>query len=508
MQKIYFAAILLTAFVACKKDITTVQTAEPYTYTTADEKGGNWRPVFLANATAVPVDAPKAVTSPEYQAELAQLRQTAQNLTDTQKEAVAYWGANALVRWNEIARELAAKYNLPPVANADGTYPVPSAANPGVYPLFPFANPVYAARAYAYWSAAQYDALIAAWHYKYQYNRAAPYVADAALAPALPRQNLPAYPSEDAVIAAVSKEILTAMFPLEAAYLQEKMLEHRNSRIWAGMNVESDLVAGEMLGKAVAAKFIDRSKTDGMKNVVGNQVKWDSLENAAQAKYGWHWESMESPQRPPMLPFYGRLKPWCMPNVEAVRPVPPPAVGSPEFETAVQELKDLSKNLTKEQRRIANYWGDGVSTYTPPGHWNRTASELILENSQNPLRTARTFAYLNMTLMDAGISCWDTKTYYYYPRPAQAIPGFRSLLGLPNFPSYTSGHSTFSAGAATVLSHLFPAKAAALEAMAKEASESRIYGGIHYRFDCEVGLSVGNKIGAYSLAVAKVDGGE
>ena len=71
-------------------------------------------------------------------------------------------------------RALVAKYNLPPYQNPDGTYPIPSANNPLAYPLFPFANPPYAARAYAYVSAAQYDALVAAYFYKQQYNRAAP----------------------------------------------------------------------------------------------------------------------------------------------------------------------------------------------------------------------------------------------------------------------------------------------------------------------------------------------
>jgi len=59
-----------------------------------------------------------------------------------------------------------AKYNLPPYQNADGTYPIPSSANPFSYPFFPFSNPPYAARAYAYVSAAQYDALVACWYYK------------------------------------------------------------------------------------------------------------------------------------------------------------------------------------------------------------------------------------------------------------------------------------------------------------------------------------------------------
>ena len=94
--------------------------------------------------------------------------------------------------------ELVAVHNLAPYQNADDTYPVPNAANPFAYPQFPFSNPPYASRAYAYVSAAQYDALVAAWHYKKLYNRAAPYKFDSSVKALVPISDLPSYPSEDA----------------------------------------------------------------------------------------------------------------------------------------------------------------------------------------------------------------------------------------------------------------------------------------------------------------------
>jgi hypothetical protein len=124
------------------------------------------------------------------------------------------------------------------------------------------------------------------------------------------------------------------------------------------------------------------------------------------------------------------------------------------------------------------------------------------------VRTARSLALLNMSLMDAAISCWDTKTYYYYPRPSQLDPTIKTLTGLPNFPAYTSGHSTFSGAAATILGHIFAAERANLAAQAEEASLSRLYGGIHYRMDCETGVQIGNKIGALAIARARMDGAE
>ncbi|MBK7935709.1 MAG: phosphatase PAP2 family protein [Lewinellaceae bacterium] len=80
--------------------------------------------------------------------------------------------------------------------------------------------------------------------------------------------------------------------------------------------------------------------------------------------------------------------------------------------------------------------------------------------------------------------------------------------GIPNFPAFTSGHSTFSAAGAEVLSYLFPEHAPDLQAMAKEASDSRIYGCIHYRFDCEVGLDHGKKIGDFAILRGQNDGSQ
>lgn len=502
--------IIITFFItSCEEEFPTQATIEPYTFTSLDANAGKWKPILLNSATEMSVSAPTSVSSAGYQSELAELKSILSQRTPAQQQAVEYWGSNALIRWNEIALALVNKYNLIPPPNPDGTYSLPDPNNPGKFPYFPFAHPPYMTRALSYWGAAQYDALITAWNYKYQFNRPAPYAIDNAIQAFLPKNDLPAYPSEDAVIAAVSQTILTAMFPLEKDFLAAKAAEHRNSRLWAGMNVESDLIAGDSLGRAVAAKFLARAKTDGMSKAQAPKPISDSLKNAAQAKWGWHWENLELPQRPVGLtPLFGQVKMWCVPNVELVRPVPPPAPGTPEFEKDAKELRDIAKNLTTKQRKIANFWGDGLNTYTPPGHWNRLASEFIVKYQQNPVRAARTFAYLNMAEMDAGVACWDAKYYYHYPRPSQAIPGFKTILGIPNFPSYTSGHSTFSAAAATVLGHIFPNEKNRCEAWAREAADSRVYAGIHYRFDAEAGLTQGQAVGEYAINKAKADGAE
>jgi hypothetical protein len=513
MKKIFYLSILaflaLAVFQACEKDLPMYLEFTPYTYEGLDEDGGNWKPILLDSATIIGIPAPEEAGSAAYQAELADLKSASSSLTSEQEKAVAYWSGDGLVRWNEIARELAAKYNLPPPPKPDGTYGAPDPANPANIPNFPFAHPPYASRMFAYWSTAQFDALIAAWHYKYEYNRPSAYKADSGIITHLPQNDLPGYPSEGAVVAAVSKRILSAMFPLEKAYIEDLATEHLNSLQWAGISTESDIVWGDSLGRGVAGKFLARAGSDGMKAAQTPKPISDSLRVAAKERFGWQWDNLESPARPVgIAPFFGRVKPWCIPGVEVVRPPVPPAPGSAAFNVAAEELKEISKGLTDEQRKIANFWADGPSTYTPPGHWNRFACDEIVGYRLSPIRAARVLAYMNMAIMDAGISCWDTKYYYHYARPIQAIEGFKTILGTPNFPAYTSGHSTFSAAAATVLGHFFPAEAAKFDNWAMEAGESRIYGGIHFRFDSEMGNTQGKACGGYTIDVAKADGGE
>ncbi len=491
--------------IGCDKEIVEKQW-DVYTPEGIDTTGGSWKAIVVSH-DSVSVAAPNATTSTAYTDELQEMKNLLASATGDQKDAVTYWSYGAL-RWNEIARQLVAKYNLAPEAKSYGTYPFPDATHPSDYPLFPFANPPYASRVYAYLSVAQYDGLVSAWYYKYSYRRMAPHIVDNSITPLLSSNNLPSYPSEDAVIAAASCAILKAMFPLEVSMLNAKLAEHENSRLWAGANVKSDIIAGDALGAAVAAKVLARAKTDGFSAAKGSQAIWDSLSNRISISGGTPWKSLENPPRPAQLPLFGNTKNWTFDAAVklSLRPVPPPAIGSAEFQSALEEVKSFSKNLTRDQYRIADFWSDGISSYTPPGHWNRIACDLIVKYRFNQLRMARSLALMNMSVEDAGICCWDTKTYYFFPRPSQMDPSITSAIGLPNFPSYTSGHSTFSGAASTVLGYIFPSEAGDLTGKASEASLSRLYGAIHYRFDCEAGLQCGRNIGQYAITIGQNDG--
>ncbi len=505
IKKIVAILLFLSFNTACNKSIIEREDLQAFLPSSTDQQAANWKTVVLTTASEFAMTEPASVQSAEYKNELAQLKTSMSQLTDEQKGIIKYWSGGAMLRWNQIMRELVAKYNLPPYQNEDGTYPIPSAANPLAYPLFPFANPPYAARAYAYVSVAQYDALVAAWNYKFKFNRPAPSQTDSSIQPLVPVSQLPSYPSEDAVVASVTLEVMKLLFPGEVDFLTQKAAECKNYALWAGKNTISDLNAGEILGKAVAQKVITRARADGTGQAVGNAELWKALETNAAAKGEIAWKSLETPARPPMLPNFGKVKTWTFGAEEVIklRPEPPPSTNSAQMKQELEEVKWYADNLTAERRKIVHFWADGAGTYTPPGHWNAIATDLIAKEKMNEVRTARTFALLNMGLMDAAVCCWDTKNFYFNPRPSQLDASIKTSTGVPNFPAYTSGHSTFSGCAANVLGYIFPSENNNLQKMAEEASSSRLYGAIHYRSDCVVGLRCGRNIGDYAIKAGK-----
>jgi hypothetical protein len=513
LQSIYssLALIAVLAITACNKNVTN-RTADlpPLQPTNQDINAGSWKLILLSRTDSFPVATPVATTSPLYVADLNEIKGYQAHLSGDMQNKIKYWSAGGVLRWNETLRELMAKYNLPPYQNADGTYPIPSAANPFAYPLFPFSNPPYASRAYAYVAAAQYDALVACWRYKNQYKRPPPYLVDSNIKAMAGKSTLPSYPSEGAVLAGVTSEMMLLLFPGEISAIQQKLEEHELSLIASGAATRSDITAGEALGRQIAEVFIARARGDRAGAAIGTPTDWNNLITTAQAKNQLPWLSLETPKRPPMLPLFGKVKGFLCDSaaIVSLRPGAPPSTSSDQMKQETLDAYTTITKATREQMRIVQFWADGVGTYTPPGHWNAIAAEDFLTKNFSEVRWARNMALLNMAEMDAGISCWDIKYYYFNPRPTQIDPRIKTLTGVPNFPSYVSGHSMFSAAAATILGHIIPERADAYNAMAQEAANSRVYAGIHYMIDCTTGLTVGKNVGNYAVNRAKIDGAE
>src|SRR3989449_964890 len=202
----------------CDNTITSSEALPPLEMASLDSNAGSWRMIVLSGPTQFAVAAPVAETSAAYAVELAAIRTAQANLTAAQRNSIAFWAGGGVLRWNQIERELVARFNLPPAPRPDGTYPVPDPENPFADPQLPFANPPYGARAYSYVAVAQYEALKTAWYWKYQFHRRSPARIDGGIRALMPVGELPAYPSEDAVLSGVTVEMLKVLFPAGVAH--------------------------------------------------------------------------------------------------------------------------------------------------------------------------------------------------------------------------------------------------------------------------------------------------
>jgi hypothetical protein len=500
--------LLASTVISCGKAIPSTESLSPITPTAADANAGSWKMIVLSGPAQVPVVAPVIKTDPTYLAELASIKSAQAAITPDQQTAITYWSAGGVLRWNEYMRELVARQDLPPSPNPDGSYGVPSAANPFANPQYPFSNPPYAARAYSYVSVAQFEALKSAWYYKYQYNRLSPFKNDTTIKNLMPDSGIPSYPSEDAVESAVNDVLLKLLFPTNATEIDAMAVQQQQAALISGRASASDIAAGVALGNAVAAVFVTRAGGDGMKNAGGTAAIWQQLYNSTTATGQVAWISQDGPPRPPMLPVFGQVKAWMLSPTDIIneRSGPPPSTSSAQMATETTEVRNTVNNITRDQLATVYKWADGVSTSGPPGHWNTIAVTYIVAAQMSDVRAARVFALVDMALHDAAVSCWDTKYFYFNPRPSQLDPTIKTWTGLPNFPSYVSGHSVFSSAAADVLSYLFPDGATYFNAQMQEAAMSRLYGGLHYRSDINVGVTQGKRVGDYTVRFATTDG--
>ena len=239
---------------------------------------------MLKSAAEVTIPQPDAITSDAYQRELTEVKNGLLSANPEQNTAVNYWAVGGVIRWNQIARQLVAKYNVAPAYGATGQSLPYDATNPS-------ASQPYAARVLALLSVAQYDALVVAWRAKYQYNRTA--LARQGLITRVPVLDVPSYPSEDAAIAEASCQVLAYLFPNEVSWLKAKATEHKQSRIWAGANVASDVKAGESLAMVVASQVINRARNDRFELARDPQNTWPTL--LASAPYDVKWTSLDIP---------------------------------------------------------------------------------------------------------------------------------------------------------------------------------------------------------------------
>jgi PAP2 superfamily len=334
-------------------------------------------------------------------------------------------------------------------------------------------DPPAASRAYALVAVAAFDALVVARHWQGVYGD-------------------DGYPSEEAAVAGAASRVLAHLFPEQPSLRLDRQAEEAAGAGAAGL-------AGLGLGREVADRVNARADGDGSAQV------WDGPRPADRPDRPGFWQPPPGLVSPPVQPLAGTWATWVLPPGDALRPPPPPAYGSPEYLAEAQEVVNIERALTDEQRRIARYWEGGQGTALPPGIWNRVVIDHLAARGATGPESVRTLALVNVALADAGVAAWAAKYRWWTPRPENAVrelvdPAWRPLLATPLFPAYVSGHSTYSAAVATVLGHLFPDDADRFRTMGEEAGMSRLYGGIHFRSDHVHGSAMGREIGDQVVA--------
>jgi len=322
---------------------------------------------------------------------------------------------------------------------------------------------------------------------------------------------VPASASRPAAASGAAHQALVNLFPADAA-----RFDALHAAILAGIPDSPHKRAGIVWGGFVANQILAARANDGS--------------NAVVPPPGGTGPGVWVPTPPAflsyLLPQWGFVVPFGMSSSSQFRPPGPPSLDSQQYAADYEEVKELGAAVgsarTEEQTEIALFWADGAGTETPPGHWNSIAQTIADARGNTLEENARLFALLNIAMADAAICSWDAKYTFDFWRPVTAITfaepdlSWMSFIVTPPFPDYTSGHSTFSAAAATVLPlfygtedlpfttgsdflpGVFRSFSTCLDA-AEEAAVSRIYGGIHFRSASEDGLQAGSSIGEWTV---------
>jgi hypothetical protein len=280
----------------------------------------------------------------------------------------------------------------------------------------------------------------------------------------------------------------------------------------------------------VAGQVIAYARTDGYN-------KLSTYTRYTPKKGEGYWYPTPPAYMAAVEPQWNTVRPFFLDSAAQFTP-PPPAPFSKDPSTSfykqMMEVYEVSKALTEEQVAIAKFWdcnpfavafsghmAIGLKKITPGGHWMGIAG-IACKKAGLPLDSAifiHTVAA--MSLHDAFISCWDEKFRSHRIRPETAINKYvdsewRPLLQTPPFPEYSSGHSVASSSVSVVLTHLLGDNFGFIDTSevyfglperefksfyeaANEAAISRLYGGIHYRDACEVGVAQGKKVGQHVI---------
>jgi hypothetical protein len=310
--------------------------------------------------------------------------------------------------------------------------------------------------------------------------------------------------SQDAAAATAAYRVLLHAFPGQKAALDENY-----AIAMIAIPDAPGKEAGRLIGEAAATAAIAAGGVDPALQPVPYRPRTTPGE----------WTATGLPQ---IEPYMVTFRPWAIASADALRPPPPPALTSPVWARDYDEVRRLgaraSTERTQHQTLMARY--RQAFDVTPS---LRLAADAP---GRTRVQNARMFALYQMAFDDAALAMVEAKFHYNFWRPITAIrngaddgndatatdAGWVPLLGTPNFPEYPCGHCTVAAAIAEVMTAEVGARPAwgvrvsstgvptsAVQALPswdeweQQVSDSRIYGGVHYRFSNEAGQEIGRR---------------
>ncbi len=280
-------------------------------------------------------------------------------------------------------------------------------------------------------------------------------------------------------------------------------------------------------------------------SVSAHIIRWSKKDNYLQLRTAPKYTVTQEEGRwiptPPMYaqavePHWMEMRTLVMDSASQFVPARPPQFNikdrNSEFYKAMLEVKSTGDSLTQDQKDIADFWDDNpfkmnvsghvmfaTKKFSPPGHWMNIVGIAAEKAGADFSTTVAAYTETAIALFDAFISCWDEKYRSNLVRPETVINKYVSsnwqpYIQTPPFPSHTSGHATISAAAAETMTKWFGDKLSftdtsslefgiksreirSFRLAAEEAAMSRLYGGIHYRFDNEHGTAEGRRLGEF-----------
>jgi hypothetical protein len=310
--------------------------------------------------------------------------------------------------------------------------------------------------------------------------------------------------AQDAAAATAAYKVLLQHFPAQRSQIEESY-----ALTMQGLGTSPAVAAGRAIGEQAAAAAMTAGGPDPAQTPEPYRPRTTPGE----------WIATGLPQ---IEPWMLTMRPWVIPSAEALLPPPPPALTSAAWARDYEEVRRLggrtSSERTPYQTLVARYRQAFDVTPTM-----RTVAETA---GRTPVQNARLFAVYQMAFDDAALAMVVAKFRYNTWRPITAIrngaadgndatqpdPAWVPLLPTPNFPEYPCGHCTVSGtiaevmtaetgprprGGVRVSSLAAPLSAVQVlpswDAWADEVNDSRMYGGVHYRFSNDAGEEIGRR---------------